>query len=291
MTPLNGVLPIDKPVGPTSHDMVALARRALGLRRIGHTGTLDPFASGLLLLCLGPATRLVEYMSGLPKRYEAVMRLGMTTDTDDPTGEVLAECSAEHVTVDAVRAALLEQRATIEQVPPLYSAKKVDGRRMYEAARRGESPERKAVRVTVHWIELTRFDPPDATFVVQCSTGTYIRAIARDAGDRLSVGAHLRSLRRCAIGPFTVESAVHPDRLADAEAVERALVSPGRALQHLPSLRVDDSLAQALRHGKQVPAAPDVPAGEPVALLTSGGELLGVGERTGDWIRPRKVLA
>jgi tRNA pseudouridine55 synthase len=291
MTSLNGVLPIDKPVGPTSHDMVARARRALGLRRIGHTGTLDPFAFGLLLLCLGPTTRLVEYMSGLPKRYEAVMRLGITTDTDDPTGDVVSEDPWQGVSEEAVRAALLEQLGTIEQVPPLYSAKKVEGRRMYEAARRGESPERKPVRVTIHSIELTRFEPPDAWFVVECSTGTYIRAIARDAGERLGVGAHLRSLRRSAIGWFAVESALQPDELAEPEAVQRALVPPAGALRHLPSLSVEDPVAQALRHGQQVRARPEVPAGEPVALFTAGGELLGVGERTGDWIRPRKVLA
>ena len=193
MSEPTGILPVDKPEGPTSHDVVARARRALRQRRIGHTGTLDPFASGLLLLCLGPATRLAEYLTALPKSYRAVLRLGQTTDTDDATGKVIAESDAWHsVTEAAFRAALAGQTGELDQLPPVYSAKKVDGERAYAAARRGEPVQRTPVRVTVYAAELVRFDPPFAEFTVDCSSGTYIRSIARDVPRRNCLGQNSR---------------------------------------------------------------------------------------------------
>lgn len=289
---MNGVLPVDKPAGPTSHDAVAAVRRALRTRQVGHTGTLDPFASGLLLVCVGPATRLAEYLTAMPKTYRATLRLGAATDTDDPTGEVLSASDAwEGLSEASVRAALESQVGTIEQLPPLYSAKKVDGRRMYDAARRGEAVERKAVSVTVHAIRVLSVDLPEVTFEVECGAGTYIRAIARDAGEALGVGAHLTSLRRTRSGRFSVEDAVPLAELGDEARVAAAMVSPADALAHLPRAVMDEAGVTNLSFGRAVPAAEDVPAGVPVALVAASGELLALGERDGDLLRPRKVFA
>jgi tRNA pseudouridine55 synthase len=291
MTELNGILPVDKPEGPTSHDVVARARRALQLRRIGHTGTLDPFASGLLLLCLGTSTRLAEYLTALPKSYRAVLQLGRATDTDDGTGRVTTESDAwRALTEEQLREALARQVGEIEQLPPLYSAKKVDGERMYASARRGEAVERTPSRVTVHAIELLRFDPPHAEFTVDCSSGTYIRAIARDAGEALGVGAHLVSLRRTRIGDFDVERAVTLEGLDDAARVSSALLTPASALSHLPAVTVDADGMRALGHGGAVPAPDSAAAGGPIALFSPAGELAAIGERVGDLLRPRKVF-
>jgi tRNA pseudouridine55 synthase len=291
MSEPTGILPVDKPEGPTSHDVVGRARRALRLRRIGHTGTLDPFASGLLLLCLGPATRLAEYLTALPKSYTATLRLGVATDTDDATGRPISESDAwPSVSETALRDALATQTGEIDQLPPVYSAKKVEGERAYAAARRGEEVRRTPVRVTVHAIELLRFDPPFAEFTVDCSSGTYIRSIARDVGDALGVGAHLTALRRTRVGRFGVEGALTLETLEDPAAVSAALVSPADALAHLPATTVNEAGMRALGHGGAVPAPETVPVERPVAILSPEGALLAVGERVGDELRPRKVF-
>jgi tRNA pseudouridine55 synthase len=290
MTPLNGVLPVDKPSGPTSHDIVAIARRTLGLRRIGHTGTLDPFATGLLLICLGPATRLAEYLSGLRKSYIATMRLGVTTTTDDPESEALTSDEGwRDVDVDSLRAALQQQTGDILQIPSSYSAKKVGGRRMYDVARSGGVVDLEPVPVTVSKLELLRYDPPDADFVVECSSGTYVRAIARDVGAALRVGAHLTRLRRTRIGDFDVESALSLDELADPVAVEGALVSPAKAIGHLPRRIVSPAEAVTLSHGGRLARGSVVAKGS-VALVSEGGDLLAIGEVDEDLIHPRKVF-
>lgn len=289
---MNGVLPVDKPEGPTSHDVVQRARRVLGIRRIGHTGTLDPFASGLLLLCLGPATRLAEYLTALPKTYLATLRLGEATDTDDLTGQVIRRSEEWRTLTEAeLRAAFDRQRGSIEQLPPLYSAKKVEGERMYAAARRGEQPPRRPVQVTIYRIELLDVRLPEVEFEVECSSGTYIRAIARDVGEAVGVGAHLRALRRTQVGAHTLERAVSLDRLDEHDSVEGALLTPLQALAHLPQVLVAGSEAAAVRHGGSIPAPATLAPDQPVALCTARGELLAIGEPRGDHIRPRKVFA
>lgn len=286
-----GVLPVDKPEGPTSHDVVGRVRRALKTRAVGHTGTLDPFASGLLLVCVGPATRLAEYLTGLPKTYVATMRLGAATDTDDLTGQVTGGSDdLRAVTREQVAAALQAQVGTIEQLPPVYSAKKVDGERMYAAARRGEAVERKPAIVTIYGIRLLGMELPDVEFEVECGAGTYIRAIARDAGELLGVGAHLRTLRRTRVGPHPVERAVPLDLLDDVDRVRAAMLSPLEAVAHLPRAIVDDPGIAALRHGRALAAGADIPANQPVALATEDGALLAIGERNGDVLQPRKVF-
>ena len=284
-----GVLPVDKPDGPTSHDVVAMARRALRTRRIGHTGTLDPFATGLLLLCVGPATRLAEYLTGMDKRYEAVARLGQATDTLDRTGTVVSRSDAwSALDDDAIRAAFESQRGPLRQRPPVYSAKKVGGRRAYELARAGAAVEPEPVDVTIRSLEVTGMDGPDVAFRMHCSSGTYVRAVARDAGEALGVGAHLVALRRTHVGEFGVDEALPLDRLGDAPAVEAALIPPLRALRHLPTVAVDAEEAGRVRHGQALDAAGRAPEG--LVALSAEGALLAVAESDGGRIRPRKVL-
>ncbi len=282
-----GVLPVDKPEGPTSHDVVALARRATGVRRIGHTGTLDPFASGLLLLCLGRATRLVEYLHSLPKTYVAVARLGEATTTDDRTGDVVAASEAWRGLSEAdVQAAFTRQQGSRLQVPPAFSAKKVDGERLYRRARRGEVVEAAPASVEIYRLEVRRMALPEVEFDVECSAGTYIRAIARDAGTALGVGGHLSQLRRTRIGSFDVHQALGLDQL-DRAHVAGALLAPLNAVAHLPRVDVDDAAAQRIRHGMGLPMD-DAPAG-PLAMVHDG-ELLAVAEAEGALVRPRKVF-
>lgn len=254
-----GILPVDKPVGPTSHDMVARARGALGVRRIGHTGTLDPFASGLLLLCVAGATRLAEYFDILPKTYEATAVLGRRTATDDHLGETIAANEGwRALDREEVRAALDAFRGTIRQVPPSFSAKKVGGEAVYLKARRGETVELPPVQVRVDEVELLDVALPEIRFRVRCSTGTYIRAIARDLGEALGTGAHLSALRRTAIGPNRIEDALPAVALGDPEAVRARWIAPLAALAHLPAVEVDEEDVARLVQGRPVtPVSPD----------------------------------
>jgi tRNA pseudouridine55 synthase len=289
--PAGGVLPVDKPAGPTSHDVVAMARRALRTRRIGHTGTLDPFASGLLLLCIDRATRIAEYLSGMDKRYTATIRLGETTDTDDSTGVVIASGDASGVTGVDVEAALVRLRGETMQLPPRYSAKQRGGERAYAAARQGREFALDPVPVHIRELVLLAFEPPLAHVEVLCSSGTYIRAIARDAGAALGVGGHLQVLRRTAIGPHAVADALPVADLADATAVTRALLPALDALPHLRRVDVEPDVAAAVRHGRRVPlpAGLDAHAGEAV-MLAAAGELLAIAEPRDGMLQPRKVL-
>jgi tRNA pseudouridine55 synthase len=285
-----GFLPVDKPSGPTSHDIVAMARRALGERRIGHTGTLDPFATGLLLLCVGSATRLAEYMAGLEKAYEATARIGIRTATLDRTGEVVATSEAwTALATETIRAAFQEQVGRRHQLPPAYSAKKIAGRRAYDMARAGVDVAPAAVEVEIHALSILAVDPPFVRFALRCSTGTYVRAVARDAGEALGVGAHLTQLRRTAIGRFTVDRAIPADRLAEPDAVAAALVSPVDGLGHLPLVRLAARDAEDIRHGRAI-AAPDG-AAEGTVVLAADGEVVAMAESDGSLLRPRKVLA
>lgn len=292
MTVLNGVLPIDKPVGPTSHDIVARARRTLGVRRIGHTGTLDPFASGLLLLCIGPATRLAEYLTAQPKAYEATLRLGFATETDDHLGRPLSE-ERDWSVIDpeTLRAAFDHQKGELEQTPPLYSAKKIEGERMYEIARRGGTVAPRPVAVTISRLVLTRIALPEVDFEVECSSGTYIRAIARDVGEEVGLGAHLTRLRRTEIGRFSVESALRVEDLEAADRVATALITPAAALAGFPQLRVGAADAMRVRHGGSIAAPQGEALSGPIALLDEAGELLAIGEQQEARVQPRKVFS
>jgi tRNA pseudouridine55 synthase len=285
-----GLLPVDKPVGPTSHDVVARARRALGTRRIGHTGTLDPFASGLLLLCLGRATRLAEYLTGQPKAYRAVVRLGQEMDSDDLTGAPVGEPTGlTDLSRQSIEDALAPLRGPILQLPSRFSAKKVAGERAYHAARRGEEPALEPVAVTVHRLELVSWEPPDAVIDTEVSSGTYVRALGRDIGRALGVGAHLRELRRTGIGERSVTGALPLESLDDAGAVEGALLTPLQALDGFPRVEVGDAERQRLARGQAIESG-DEPAEGPIAVHQAG-ELLAVAEWRGGELHPRKVFA
>jgi len=274
---------VDKPAGLTSHDVVRRVRRALGTRAVGHTGTLDPFATGLLVVLVGPATRLARFVEAQAKTYVATARLGVATDTDDRTGAPLGEpADTAAVSEATVRSALAGFLGEQRQRPPRYSAKHVAGERSYRLARRGEGVDLPEATVTVHRIELVSFTPPELVFRATVSAGTYLRALARDLGQRLGVGAHLTALRREAIGTLRVEDAAPLDRVGvDA-------VLPARTvLGHLPALELDDPARVAVSHGRAVPA--DADRRGDVALV-HGGELVAVARAEDGWLRPSVVL-
>jgi tRNA pseudouridine55 synthase len=274
---------VDKPAGPTSHDVVAHVRRTFRLRAVGHTGTLDPFATGLLIVLLGRATRLARFLEPLAKRYRAVARLGVRTDTDDLTGRELTRVEPGEWPAEAeVARVMAGMTGRIEQRPPAYSAKHVDGQRSHQLARRGESPRLAAVSVDVRRFVLARYEPPEVEFVAEVSTGTYVRALARDLGDELGVGAHLTSLRREAIGPFEVAAALPLDAVsADAE-----LLSPAELLGHLPAVELSDAEATDVGHGREVVRE----GAEGRARLMAGGALVAVGEARETGWQPIVVL-
>jgi tRNA pseudouridine55 synthase len=276
---------VDKPAGLTSHDVVHRVRRALGIRAVGHTGTLDPFATGLLVVLVGRATRLARFVEGQPKTYLATARLGFRTDTDDRTGTALEPV----VTVPPpperiVREALAGFEGEQFQRPPSYSAKHVAGVRSHRLARRGEAVDLPEVSVTVHRIELTGYRGAELSFRATVSAGTYVRAIARDLGERLGVGAHLVALRREAIGPLRVEDAVPPDQVT-AGSLRPAVA----VLGHLPLLELDPSGRREVLHGRPVGGAGPWDDGAEVALV-SGGELVAVAREAGGMLRPAVVL-
>ncbi|MEZ5111413.1 MAG: tRNA pseudouridine(55) synthase TruB [Microbacteriaceae bacterium] len=285
-----GILLVDKPQGITSHDVVARARRALGTRKVGHAGTLDPMATGLLILGAEWATRLLTFIVGLDKRYEATIRLGVTTDSDDADGAETsrADAAALAAIADADMAAgIAALTGEISQVPSSVSAIKVDGRRAYELARAGEHVELKSRAVTVSRFEVlaVRRGPGtlDLDVVVDCSSGTYIRALARDLGAALGVGGHLTALRRTRIGPFLVADAVATDAIGSAALRDPAQV----AAQVLGRLDVSAAQARELWDGKRlIGRGPEV-VGEVMAAIDPTGRLVGVVERRGDDIKSR----
>lgn len=286
----------------TSHDVIVAVRARLSMRRIGHTGTLDPFATGLLILLTGPFTRSMRYFHGLAKRYRAVMRLGVETDTEDRTGATIAESDAwRDLSAEDLRRVLARHVGEGTQVPPSYSAKKIEGRRAYTEARRGALVELAPVPITVHALELERFEPPEVAFSTTVSTGTYVRSLARDIGRDLGCGAHLLALRRTRIGPFSVDDAVVPDEAAaPGSPGARGWRRPAEALAWLPCRPLEPHEAEAVGHGRAISAGelepPDPAAGpigppaERAVALVAEGALLAVAERTGDELRPRTVF-
>jgi len=265
-----GIALVDKPPGWTSHDVVAKSRGLLGTRKVGHAGTLDPDATGLLILGVGRATRLLTFLSGLDKTYTGEAVLGVATSSLDASGEVTGTWDMDAVTPDEVRATAADLTGTIRQVPPMVSAKKVGGRRLHELARAGVEVEREAVEVRV-----TTFDVGDPVaagvlpFVVTCSSGTYVRSLVADLGTALGGGAHLRHLRRMAIGRFTVGEAVPLESLAP----ERLLPPLAAFRGHEPTL-VDDDVAAMVRNGRVLPGEQFAAAGDPPWPVVDGTHAL-----------------
>ncbi len=260
---MDGALSIDKPAGITSHDVVSRVRKIIGERRVGHTGTLDPFATGVLVILVGRATRLAQFLSGAEKEYEAIFRLGYATDTGDATGRLTTETqSFTEAHRDAFEAAFASLRGEIEQTPPMYSAKKVGGRKLYELARRGEEIERKPIRVTISKFESMSHDDGllqenddgmcDLKVRVVCSAGTYVRVLAEDFGKRLGIGAHLAELRRTRAGHFKIEDAIKLEQLnefAQSNSIEQILISPHAVLLHLPTVQLNADDVRRTLHG------------------------------------------
>ena len=305
---MDGVLIVDKAVGLTSHDVVAQLRHVLHERRIGHTGTLDPFATGVLVILVGRATRLAQFLSGLEKEYAAVIRLGHATDTGDVTGKRIdvagsefahgtdASASAPPWTREHIEAGLASLRGEIDQVPPMFSAKKQAGRRLYELARRGEEVERKPVRVCIYkfepvtslsdstseWLKDNRDGTFDFAVRVACSAGTYVRTLAEDFGKRLGVGAHLAELRRTRVGEFSVDEALTLEQVKvhyAEESLGTVLYAPDDALRHLPFVNLNAEQIKRVLNGIDVSVSEaDWSAGERVRLRDEQGKLIAVAE-------------
>jgi tRNA pseudouridine55 synthase len=274
------------PEGPTSHDVVDMVRRALDTDRVGHLGTLDPFAAGLLVIVVGRATRLAPLAAAWTKAYEGVMRLGTTTGTDDATGEPVATSDSwRGIDAGQVERVLATFRGAYDQRPPAYSAVKVAGERAYRRARRGEAVALAARRVHVAELALLGFAPPDVSFRARVSGGTYLRGLARDVGDALGCGAHLAALTRTAVGPYRLEEAVAP------EAVTRQdLRDPAELAADLPRRDLTATERDAVVHGRPLPAGAGTRDEGRVALFADG-RLLAVAERTGELLKPRIVVA
>ncbi|HID86498.1 MAG TPA: tRNA pseudouridine(55) synthase TruB, partial [Anaerolineae bacterium] len=292
---MSGILNVDKPAGMTSHDVVAAVRRASGVRRVGHAGTLDPMATGVLVVCLGQATRVIEYLMDSPKTYRAEIVLGVATDTYDAEGRVTYQAPKVEVTRELLEAALSRFLGPIEQVPPMYSALKHEGKPLYELARQGIEVERKPRRVEIYRLEVISWDSPRLEIEVECSRGTYVRSLAHDLGEALGCGAHLRSLVRLRSGRFTLEMA---EPLSVVEEAFRLgywpeIIHPlDEALLDYEAMVVDRETAQRIRQGQQVRGGPPDSARLRRAYSLDG-EFIGLLEyedRTGLW-QPRKVFA
>jgi tRNA pseudouridine55 synthase len=280
---------VDKPVGPTSFTVVRQIRRATGVRRVGHGGTLDPLASGVLPVCLGEATKLAPFLLGADKEYEVTIRFGVETDTDDADGTVTETRDPRRVSEAVLRHALERFRGRISQVPPAFSAIKRDGRPLYDYARAGQRINVSPREVTIHGLDLLGFGgPDDVRLHVHCSKGTYVRALARDLGRALEVGAHVTALRRTRSGPFALADARALDQILGALSGELPsalpLVRLAAALGHLPQVQVEEALARDLRAGKRVAWA-TATQGSPeprVCLLDPAGDLIAVAEARPD---------
>ncbi len=290
---VSGVLVVDKPVGLTSHDIVQIVRRGTGIRRAGHTGTLDPRASGVLVILIGPAVRLSEFVSASDKRYQATIRLGNSTDTYDAEGKITSSASVENITEEQFNSILQTFVGEMEQVPPPYSAVKVKGRKAYEMAREGEEVELQPRIVHVYSLEILEWDAPEVVVDVYCSSGTYVRSLANDLGKALGTGAYLIGLRRTKSGRFSLRDAVPMRRLQeafDAGNWYRFLIPAAEALADWQAVELDADQVEMVRHGHRVPAEADQTGwargvsqqGDLVALMQ-------IDETTHEW-QPKKVF-
>lgn len=305
--PSFGCLIIDKPDGLTSHDVVARVRRAAGTRRVGHAGTLDPFATGVLVCCVGKATRLVRFLTNLEKEYEATVRLGYATDTQDRTGKQITPLrTSNELSLEGLRDVLKQFVGSQLQTPPMFSAKKVAGERLYRAAREGRDVERRPVSIVVNSFELLDerigVANPDGTrdFKVRvcCSSGTYVRTLAHDVGERLGVGAHLNDLRRTRVGQFAVNDGLGLEELSEMtrEEVEGAMISGSRMLSHLPLVNLDEQRVSLVMNGRPFSLlnneADSAADGLPLRLCDESGSLIGVGkyDQVTNSVKPEVVL-
>lgn len=286
---LEGILNIDKPSGMTSHDVVGRVRRVAEMRKVGHSGTLDPMATGVLVVCLGRATRLVEYLVGRPKTYYGTVRLGQTTDSYDADGTILTESVVPEITANMLEPMLEQFRGDILQIPPMVSAIKKDGKKLYELAREGKTVERPPRPVTIYQLDLLKIDLPEVTLRIQCSAGTYIRSIAYDLGELLGCGGHLSSLRREQVGEFGLETTV---QLADltSENIQTHLQLPERAVTHLPRVEVTLEEEKDLLDGKLVTQETGQPNGALMQTFNPSGRFVGLVTAHGGYWKAKKMF-
>jgi len=286
---MDGILNINKPLGPTSHDVVAQLRRTLRPRKIGHAGTLDPAAEGVLLICLGNATRTVEYLMDLHKEYRAVAKFGAETDSEDATGIVTAEYDCSSVTLEDIKAVLPQFTGHIMQIPPMVSAVHHNGKRLYELARAGETVERDARPVEIYSLSLLDFKPGDkaeAVLDIECSRGTYIRTLCADIGKTLGCGGYMAELQRTAIGRFRIEDSISAEEAIEAHTqgrLEDLIIPIDDALSEMPYVEVSESDIDKVINGVNIPESRLIPSaekpktGETVRMRSAGGQLLGIG--------------
>jgi tRNA pseudouridine55 synthase len=311
---MNGTLLINKPEGWTSHDVVAKLRRMVGTSRIGHAGTLDPFATGVLVICVGVATRLVQFLVGLDKQYQATVRLGFATDTQDYTGKPITPViSSKGVTVEDVKRVLNDFTGEQLQLPPMFSAKKIDGQRLHKAARAGREVERQPVGINVYSIEFVHEGiftegadgTKDFTMFIHCSSGTYIRTLAHDIGARLGVGAHLSALHRTAVGQFEVSRAFSLNEVEEKQSagwMEGELISLAETVSHFPVLSLNTEKVREVSNGRELILIEEekkalidslAKVSQPyVRLCNQQGELVAIGEFQGVWgnLKPKVVF-
>jgi tRNA pseudouridine55 synthase len=294
---MNGVLVINKPRGWTSHDVVNKARRLLQERQIGHTGTLDPLATGVLVLCIGKATKLVRYLEADNKEYTAELKLGSTTDTQDADGRVLETRDYSAPSIDQVREAMYSFQGSIQQRPPAFSALKVNGVPSYRLARQGTAQEHEKRPVTIYEIRLVDFVDPVARFTVRCSKGTYVRTLCADIGDRLGMGAHLISLVRTRSGRFQLEKALtleQTSELAASGTAEQALIPLNTAVDAFPAMTVDESDSRKISHGNALtlPQTTDLSVlSGPIRIVGHDGKLLAIARAVDRMLKPEVVFA
>lgn len=284
----HGVLIVNKPDGWTSHDVVGRVRAVLGIQKVGHAGTLDPHATGVLPILIGKGTKIAQYLLDWDKEYAAVLHLGQATDTQDASGAVLEEKSCDSISEDDVRSAFMSFRGPIQQVPPMYSAVKVGGQPLYKKARKGQTVERQAKTVVIHDLEIQNMSIPDVSFRVACSKGTYVRTICADIGDRLGVGGHLKWLQRRRVGPLHLEQALNMESLTDASQAQEAWLSLDQALEQFPAVVVNGDDSRKVLHGNAIPwhrvewageksSTPTFGEGMRVRVKTKEGSLLALG--------------
>ena len=300
---MNGILIIDKPAGITSHDVVSRVRRILKTRRVGHTGTLDPFATGVMVILIGQATRLAQFLDKDEKEYEAMVQFGFETDTGDATGMLSADCGLRSEEI-AARVAVVDWNTVfekfcgeIEQVPPMYSAKKIDGKKLYEHARKGAIVERKPITVNIIKLDLidARIRNPQSAIRIRvvCSAGTYIRTLAEDIGRQIGVGAHLSELRRARAGKFTIEQSLTLDELDKLNEPAAALISMNEAVSHIPKMILPDDRVEKTRNGLATRIIESEFAdSEPVQMQNTDGDLIAIGfyDAAENIVQPKVVL-
>ncbi len=298
---MNGILIIDKPVGFTSHDVVAKLRKILKTKRIGHTGTLDPFATGVLCMLVGKATRLAQYLDKDVKEYIATLQFGFETDTGDLTGLRIADCGlrideiADILNKTDWELVFTDFRGEISQIPPMYSAKKVDGKKLYELAREGIEIEREAVKLTIHKLELVENSEPitdNLKLRVSCSAGTYIRTLAEDIGKKIGVGCHLSALQRVRAGKFAIEKAItleHLESIVEFGELKSVLVSMNNAISHIPEIKLSAEEVKKIENGSQLETTVNSIEGT-VRLIDQVNNLIAIGHLEDNIVHPRIVL-